>query len=76
MVCVSEKIDNFRIVKTILEEVTLSNWNIQNLNLLQIKISESLAGKRFLLVLDDVWNENYVAWDELVRVFRCEAKKN
>ena len=74
-VCVSEKIDNFRIAKTILEEVTFSNCDIQNLNLLQIKIRESLAGKRFLLVLDDVWNENYVTWDELLRVFRCGAQK-
>ncbi|KAM3729477.1 hypothetical protein ACB098_12G015500 [Castanea mollissima] len=74
-VCVSEKFDNFRIAKTIIEEVTLSNCDIQNLNLLQIKIRESLAGKKFLLVLDDVWNENYIAWDELLRVFKCAAQK-
>jgi Leucine-rich repeat (LRR) protein len=74
-VCVSEKFDGFRIAKTILEEVTLSTCDIQNLNLLQIRIREGLKGKKFLLVLDDVWNENYIAWDDLLRVFRCGAQK-
>ncbi|XP_050278969.1 putative disease resistance protein At3g14460 [Quercus robur] len=74
-VCVSENIDCFRIAKTVLEDITFSNCDIQNLNLLQIRIREKLTGKRFLLVLDDVWNENYIAWDELLRVFRCGAQK-
>ncbi len=74
-VCVSEKFDSFRIAKTILEEVTLSACDIQNLNLLQIRIRETLTGKKFLLVLDDAWNENYIDWDELLRVFRCGARQ-
>ena len=74
-VCVSEKFDSFRIAKTILEEVTLSACDIQNLNLLQIRIRETLTGKKFFLVLDDVWNENYIDWDELLRIFRCGARK-
>ncbi|XP_050278639.1 putative disease resistance protein At3g14460 [Quercus robur] len=74
-VCVSEKFDSLRIAKTILEEVTLSACDIQNLNLLQIKIRETLTGKNFFLVLDDVWNENYIDWDELLRIFRCGARK-
>ncbi|KAK4594506.1 hypothetical protein RGQ29_018263 [Quercus rubra] len=74
-VCVSEKIDNFRIAKTIIEELNFSNCDIQSLNLLQIRIRESLMGRKFLLVLDDVWNEDYIAWDELLQVFRCGAAK-
>ncbi|KAK4381699.1 putative disease resistance protein RGA1 [Sesamum angolense] len=35
---------------------------------------ERLRGKRFLLVLDDVWNENQVAWDDLKEVLRCGSK--
>ncbi|KAK4591750.1 hypothetical protein RGQ29_016264 [Quercus rubra] len=53
-VCVSDTFDGSRIAKTILEEVTLSNCDIHSLNLLQIRIRESLKGKKFLLVLDDV----------------------
>ncbi|KAK4592160.1 hypothetical protein RGQ29_016603 [Quercus rubra] len=74
-VCVSDTFDGFRIAKTILEEVTLSNCDISSLNLLQIRIRESLKGKKFLLVLDDVWNEEYIAWDDLVKMFRCGARE-
>ncbi|XP_050283360.1 putative disease resistance protein At3g14460 [Quercus robur] len=73
-VCVSDSFDGFRIAKTILEEITLSKCDI-SLNLLQIRIRESLKGKKFLLVLDDVWNESYIAWDEFLTMFRCEAKE-
>ena len=31
--------------------------------------------KKFFLVLDDVWNENYNDWDELLKVFKCGAKE-
>ncbi|XP_050288531.1 putative disease resistance RPP13-like protein 1 [Quercus robur] len=74
-VCVSDTFDGFRIAKTILEEVTLSNCDISSLNLLQIRIRENLKGKKFLLVLDDVWNEEYIAWDDLVKMFRCGAQE-
>ncbi|XP_075647066.1 putative disease resistance RPP13-like protein 1 [Castanea sativa] len=73
-VCVSDTFDGFRIAKTILEEITLSKCDI-SLNLLQIRIRESLKGKKFLLVLDDVWNESYIVWDEFLTLFRCEAKE-
>ena len=33
------------------------------------------SGKKFLLVLDDVWNEEYIAWDKLVTMLRCGAKE-
>ena len=74
-VCVSDTFDSFRIAKTILEEITSSNCDIHSLNLLQIRIRESLKGKKFLLVLDDVWNEEYIAWDKLVTMLRCGAKE-
>ncbi|KAL0007100.1 hypothetical protein SO802_008602 [Lithocarpus litseifolius] len=74
-VCVSDTFDGSIIAKSILEEVTLSNCDIHSLNLLQIRIRESLKGKNFLLVLDDVWNEEYIAWDKLVTMLRCGAKE-
>ena len=74
-VCVSENFDSFKILKTILEEVTFSPCNIQSLNFLQTTIREALMEKKFFLVLDDVWNENYNDWDELLKVFKCGAKE-
>ena len=56
-VCVSEKFDSFRIAKTILEEVTLSACDIQNLNLLQIRIRETLTGKKFLKDIEKIAKE-------------------
>ena len=64
-VCVSVNFDSLKIFKTILEEVRSAN-DFQNLNSLQIEIRKTLAGKKFFLVLDDVWNENYNEWDEFL----------
>ncbi|KAL4600679.1 hypothetical protein ACB092_11G215700 [Castanea dentata] len=74
-VCVSEIYDYFRIAKTIFEEVTSAACDIQTMNLLQNKIREKFMEKKVFLVLDDVWNENYDDWVELLKVFRCGAQK-
>ncbi|XP_059652807.1 putative disease resistance RPP13-like protein 1 [Cornus florida] len=72
-VCVSEAFDICMITKKILDDVTASNNNINSLDQLQIKLKESLAGKKFLIVLDDVWNDDYIDWDLLRRPFRTGA---
>ncbi|KAK4592225.1 hypothetical protein RGQ29_016655 [Quercus rubra] len=74
-VCVSEKYDNFKIAKTILEEVTSSASETPTMNLLQNEIREKFMEKKVLLVLDDVWNENYNDWLELRKVFNCGAQE-
>ncbi|XP_062173976.1 putative disease resistance RPP13-like protein 1 isoform X2 [Alnus glutinosa] len=72
-VCVSDEFDVFRVTKTVLEAVTSSTSDIKDLNLLQVKLEEKLMGKKFLLVLDDVWNENSDNWDALSSPFKSGA---
>ncbi|XVE68910.1 hypothetical protein DITRI_Ditri09bG0107500 [Diplodiscus trichospermus] len=74
-VCVSEEFDSFRVTKTILQEIILSVDADQNLNQLQLKLKDKLLGKKFLFVLDDVWNENYDDWVGLKSLF-CFGAKN
>lgn len=61
-VCVSDEFDMIRITKVILDSMTSQTTALSDLNQLQVKLSDTLAGKRFLLVLDDVWNKNYSDW--------------
>ncbi|KAJ0860778.1 putative virus X resistance protein-like, coiled-coil [Helianthus annuus] len=69
-VCVSDDFDIFKISNTIFQSVTTTeNKKFEDLDKLQIAIVEQFKGKRFLLVVDDVWSENYGDWEKLVRPF-------
>ncbi|KAJ9141438.1 hypothetical protein P3X46_031976 [Hevea brasiliensis] len=70
--CVSVDFDVLSITKTILESVTHRTLD-SNLNLLQVRLQDMLTDKKFLLVLDDVWNENYHNWEVLCSPFRSGA---
>ncbi|KAH0715596.1 hypothetical protein KY284_008501 [Solanum tuberosum] len=68
--CVSEPYDALRITKGLLQEIgSFDSKDDGNLNQLQVKLKESLKGKKFLVVLDDVWNDNYNEWDDLRNLF-------
>nr|AAB63275.1 resistance complex protein I2C-2 [Solanum lycopersicum] len=67
--CVSEAYNAFRITKGLLQEIGSIDLVDDNLNQLQVKLKERLKEKKFLIVLDDVWNDNYNEWDELRNVF-------
>ncbi|KAL7617810.1 hypothetical protein Lser_V15G03611 [Lactuca serriola] len=64
-VCVSEELDVFNISKAIFQAVTGKNKDFANLDLLHVALKEELSKKRFLLVLDDVWNEDHKKWELL-----------
>ncbi|XP_030455438.2 putative disease resistance protein At3g14460 [Syzygium oleosum] len=73
-VCVSDVFHVLDITKTILRSITgLSNEG-EDLNELQVKLKDNLSGKKFLVVLDDVWNENYEEWTDLLKPFEAGAK--
>ena len=72
-VCVSEEFDIFKITETVLEILTMCSYGIRDLNSLQVELKKRLMGKKYLFVLDDMWNENYDDWDILRNLFQYGA---
>ncbi|KAJ1695032.1 hypothetical protein LUZ63_011730 [Rhynchospora breviuscula] len=66
-VCVSTEFNFINISKSIIEVATNSKGNISTSKkeVLQSQLREILDQKRYLLILDDVWNEDREKWDEL-----------
>uniref|UniRef100_A0A6N2LP98 NB-ARC domain-containing protein n=1 Tax=Salix viminalis TaxID=40686 RepID=A0A6N2LP98_SALVM len=64
-VCVSEPFDEVRITKAILEQLEGSTSNLDDLQSLLQRVSQSINGIRVLLVLDDVWTEDHRHWEQL-----------
>ncbi|KAJ8643378.1 hypothetical protein MRB53_005126 [Persea americana] len=64
-VFVSEKFDSAEIMKASIASVNDERCDLEQLDPLQSRLRKTLSGKRYLLVLDDVWNENQDAWDQL-----------
>ncbi|KAB2023365.1 hypothetical protein ES319_D06G013400v1 [Gossypium barbadense] len=73
-VCVSDDFDIKRLTKAIVESFGGNSCGIQELDTLQRCLAEKLLGKRFLLVLDDVWNEYHDKWDRLKQALQCGWK--
>ncbi|KAJ0715549.1 putative P-loop containing nucleoside triphosphate hydrolase [Helianthus annuus] len=72
-VCVSDEFDVFNISKAIFKDAGGDDRKFETLNQLQVALKEKFSNKRFLLVLDDVWNENYNEWELLQRPFTVGA---
>ncbi|KAG6672997.1 hypothetical protein I3842_16G087800 [Carya illinoinensis] len=72
-VCVSADFDVAAVTKTILQSLTSEICEGKDLNWLQEKLKEQLRGKKFLVILDDVWNENYNDWTRLRAPFEAGA---
>ncbi|KAM4087764.1 hypothetical protein ACB094_07G020600 [Castanea mollissima] len=73
-VCVSDDFQIIRLVRAIIESIDGKECKLSELDPLQQHLQEKLCGRRFLLVLDDVWNENHEEWDCLKHMLTCGAK--
>ncbi|KAK9200460.1 hypothetical protein WN944_015658 [Citrus x changshan-huyou] len=72
-VCVSDDFDVLGISRALLESITCRPCDLKALNDVQIELKKAVNGKKFLLVLDDVWNENYNSWATLKAPFIAGA---
>ncbi|GAU38262.1 hypothetical protein TSUD_119420 [Trifolium subterraneum] len=65
---VSEKFDIVRVIKVLLASVCPLTHYVGNhdLDFLRLELKQLLSCRRFLFVLDDVWNVGYNDWHELV----------
>uniref|UniRef100_A0A7N2MTP7 Uncharacterized protein n=2 Tax=Quercus lobata TaxID=97700 RepID=A0A7N2MTP7_QUELO len=64
-VCVSNDFNEKRILREILESLTNKSSQLQSENAILQNLQKELQGKRYLLILDDVWNEDHMIWDKL-----------
>ncbi|KAK9990019.1 hypothetical protein SO802_025004 [Lithocarpus litseifolius] len=64
-ICVSNEFDDKKILREILESLTQKSFALQTKDTILKCLKEVLQEKRYLLILDDVWNENREKWDTL-----------
>ncbi|KAL8042578.1 hypothetical protein ABFX02_09G062000 [Erythranthe guttata] len=64
-ICVSNPFDEFGIANGIIEGAGGSKPNTNQLDMLLQCLGNSISGKKFLLVLDDVWTEDDTKWEPL-----------
>ncbi|XP_031249705.1 putative disease resistance protein RGA3 [Pistacia vera] len=73
-VCVSVNFDVLTISKNILGSLKhSSSSNPNNLNEAQVELQKAVNGKKFLIVLDDVWEVDYRKWEQLISPFKAGA---
>ncbi|KAM5556633.1 putative disease resistance protein RGA3 [Rosa sericea] len=70
-VCVSDPFIEVKIARAIVEGLDKDNTSktSDSLQILMECIHSLIEGKKFLLVLDDVWNPRHTQWEELIKPF-------
>ncbi|KAJ4734081.1 Disease resistance protein (CC-NBS-LRR class) family [Rhynchospora pubera] len=72
-VYVSQDFNVERIVTAMVESISKRKCELEYLETIVQNITGQLKGKRFLLILDDIWIENQVVWEELEIILKCGA---
>ena len=73
-VCVSDDFDVKILVRNILKsggDENVEHWGLEQL---KNKLHKTLNSKRYLLVLDDIWNEDFEKWNQLRILLKVGAR--
>jgi len=70
---VSQDFDVQKLVKKLFEAFADNNPGQHALPYMSKTTSEKLTGKRFLLVLDDVWTESQILWEQFMECLKVGA---
>ncbi|KAJ0735486.1 putative virus X resistance protein-like, coiled-coil [Helianthus annuus] len=75
-VYISENFQVKEIIKGIITSIDKCECTLTRLDVLQETLQSKLTGKKFLIVLDDVWIENRekTKWDQLSEILSCGAE--
>jgi hypothetical protein len=73
-VCVSDDFDKKLIVEKILQFAKSNKPENLDMNNLIKDLHKEIEGKRYFLVLDDVWNDNRAKWDSLKKLLMTGAR--
>ena len=73
-VCVSEDFSLKRMTKAIIEVASGRACEDLLLEILQRRLQDLLQSKRYLLVLDDVWDDEQENWQKLKSILACGAQ--
>nr|XP_015876037.1 putative disease resistance protein RGA3 [Ziziphus jujuba var. spinosa] len=71
--CVSDPLDEIKVAKAIIESLKGGHQNLETLEALFQRVRESIEGKKFLLVLDDVWSDDHEKWEKFIQPLRLGA---
>uniref|UniRef100_A0A453Q9A7 Uncharacterized protein n=3 Tax=Aegilops tauschii TaxID=37682 RepID=A0A453Q9A7_AEGTS len=71
--CVSNKFVIEEIVRSIIEVATMKKCDLTQMEALRKELCGVLGKKRYLLVLDDVWNEDRHKWDHMRSLLNSQA---
>ncbi|MED6155521.1 hypothetical protein PIB30_006026 [Stylosanthes scabra] len=69
-----EQFDVLKVTKAVREKTCSTPCNSNDLDTAQNHLKNALAGKNFLVVVDDVWSSNREAWESFLNPFECGSE--
>ncbi|XP_024984264.1 putative disease resistance protein RGA3 [Cynara cardunculus var. scolymus] len=73
-VYVSSEFKVKKLTRAIIESIDKCQCQLPQLDAMQVYLQNKLKGKRFFIVLDDVWNDERTKWDELSKALSSGAE--